>query len=66
MTPFRIATGQPVLDRIAAKVADTRIGYAPSDDDQWGRCRPGGGHFAALEEPEAFAADVVTFFGGLE
>jgi pimeloyl-ACP methyl ester carboxylesterase len=25
-----------------------------------------GGHFAALEEPEAFADDVAAFFGGLE
>jgi hypothetical protein len=26
---------------------------------------PRGGHFAALEEPELFARDVVTFFRGL-
>lgn len=33
--PFRIETPQPVLDRIQAKLADTRIGYAPDDDGQW-------------------------------
>jgi hypothetical protein len=26
---------------------------------------PRGGHFAALEEPELFTRDVVTFFRGL-
>jgi pimeloyl-ACP methyl ester carboxylesterase len=33
--PFRIDTPQPVLDRIQARLADTRIGYMPEDADQW-------------------------------
>jgi len=33
--PFRIEVPQPVLDRIRAKLADTRIGYMPDDEDQW-------------------------------
>lgn len=32
---FRIDVEQGVLDRIQAKLADTRIGYMPEDDDQW-------------------------------
>jgi microsomal epoxide hydrolase len=32
---------------------------------QWSEMKAGG-HFAALEEPEAFSADVAAFFGGLE
>jgi len=34
-TPFRIDVQQPVLDRIQAKLSDTRIGYMPRDDNQW-------------------------------
>jgi pimeloyl-ACP methyl ester carboxylesterase len=26
---------------------------------------PSGGHFAAMEEPDALASDISTFFGGL-
>lgn len=33
--PFRIDVPQAVLDRIQAKLADTRIGYMPDDEDQW-------------------------------
>jgi pimeloyl-ACP methyl ester carboxylesterase len=33
--PFRIDVPQTVLDRIQAKLADTRIGYMPQDDDRW-------------------------------
>lgn len=33
--PFRIDTPQPVLDRIQARLADSRIGYMPDDADQW-------------------------------
>jgi pimeloyl-ACP methyl ester carboxylesterase len=33
--PFTIAVEQSVIDRIAGRVADTRIGYAPGDDGQW-------------------------------
>ncbi|MEO5597187.1 MAG: hypothetical protein ABIQ66_01070 [Novosphingobium sp.] len=29
--PFRIDVPQPVLDRIAARVAESRIGYAPAE-----------------------------------
>lgn len=32
---FRIDVPQPVLDRIQAKLADSRIGYMPQGDDQW-------------------------------
>jgi pimeloyl-ACP methyl ester carboxylesterase len=32
---FSIATGQATLDHIAAKVAGSRISYAPGDDGQW-------------------------------
>lgn len=32
---FRIDVPQQVLDRIQAKLADTRIGYMPQDEDQW-------------------------------
>jgi pimeloyl-ACP methyl ester carboxylesterase len=35
ITPFAIAVDQQVIDRIASKVADSRIGYAPADDGQW-------------------------------
>lgn len=37
MTPrlFRIDVPQPVLDRIHTRVADSRIGYMPDDEDQW-------------------------------
>lgn len=31
----RIAIAQPVLDRIARRVADAEIGYAPDDDSGW-------------------------------
>ena len=34
-TPYRIATPQAVLDRIAARLADSRIGYRPDDPDPW-------------------------------
>ncbi|GAC1572054.1 MAG: epoxide hydrolase [Sphingomicrobium sp.] len=33
--PFCIETPQLVLDRIQARLADTRIGYMPDDPDQW-------------------------------
>ena len=33
--PFRIDVPQAVLDRISAKLADSRIGYAPEDADPW-------------------------------
>jgi pimeloyl-ACP methyl ester carboxylesterase len=33
--PFTISTPQEVLDRIFRHVAESRIGYAPSDDGQW-------------------------------
>src|SRR6218665_3351198 len=33
--PFRIDTPQPVLDRIQARLADSRIGYMPDDEEQW-------------------------------
>jgi microsomal epoxide hydrolase len=33
--PTRIATSQEVLDRIARRVADAEIGYAPDDDRDW-------------------------------
>ncbi|MEP6869225.1 MAG: epoxide hydrolase, partial [Novosphingobium sp.] len=33
--PFRIDVAQPVLDRIAARVADSRIGYAPTTGGPW-------------------------------
>lgn len=33
--PFRIDTPQPILDRIQARLADSRIGYMPDDADQW-------------------------------
>ena len=33
--PFRIDTPQPVLDRLRARLADSRIGYAPADADPW-------------------------------
>jgi len=32
---FEIAVPQPVLDRIAAKLADSRIGYAPKEGGAW-------------------------------
>jgi len=35
MKPFRIDVPQAVLDRIQAKLADSRIGYMPDDPDQW-------------------------------
>lgn len=35
VTPFRIDVPQPVLDRIAARVADSRIGYAPAEGAPW-------------------------------
>ena len=35
VTPFRIAVPEPVLERIWHKLADTRIGYAPDDDEGW-------------------------------
>lgn len=35
LRPFEIAVPQAVLDRIAGKVADSRIGYAPDDDSEW-------------------------------
>lgn len=34
-TPFRINVPQATLDRIQAKLADTRIGYSPEGDDPW-------------------------------
>lgn len=34
-TPFTIAIAQPVLDRIAAKLALSQVGYAPADDSDW-------------------------------
>ena len=34
MTPFHIDIPQAVLDRIQARLAATRIGYMPDDDDQ--------------------------------
>lgn len=34
-TPFRIDVPQAVLDRIQARLADSRIGYMPDDPDQW-------------------------------
>jgi pimeloyl-ACP methyl ester carboxylesterase len=33
--PFRIEVPQSVLDRISARLADSRIGYAPDDSDPW-------------------------------
>lgn len=33
--PFRIDVPQCVLDRIQARLADSRIGYMPDDADQW-------------------------------
>ena len=33
--PYRIDASQAVLDRIAARLADSRIGYMPDDADQW-------------------------------
>jgi pimeloyl-ACP methyl ester carboxylesterase len=33
--PFRIDVPQSVLDRIRARLADSRIGYAPNDPDPW-------------------------------
>lgn len=33
--PFSIDVPQSVLDRIAARVRDARIGYAPADDADW-------------------------------
>lgn len=33
--PFHIDVPQSVLDRIEARLADTRIGYMPQDEDQW-------------------------------
>jgi len=33
--PIRIEVPQTTLDRIAAKIADARIGYAPVDDAAW-------------------------------
>jgi pimeloyl-ACP methyl ester carboxylesterase len=33
--PFTIDVPQPVLDRIAAKLAQSQVGYAPSDDVGW-------------------------------
>jgi hypothetical protein len=33
--PFRIEVPQDILDRIQAKLTDTRIGYMPDDPDQW-------------------------------
>ncbi|CAN7540468.1 alpha/beta fold hydrolase [Phenylobacterium sp. LjRoot219] len=35
LEPARIAIGQDVLDRIARRVADAEIGYAPDDDADW-------------------------------
>lgn len=35
LQPFRIDVPQAILDRIQHKLADTRIGYMPDDDDQW-------------------------------
>lgn len=35
LRPFRIDVAQSVLDRIAARVADTRIGYAPAEGGAW-------------------------------
>lgn len=35
MKPFRIDVPQTVLDRIQARLADSRIGYMPDDVDQW-------------------------------
>jgi pimeloyl-ACP methyl ester carboxylesterase len=35
LRPFRIDVPQPVLDRIAARVADARIGYAPQEGGAW-------------------------------
>lgn len=35
LRPFTIDVPQAVLDRIAAKLRDARIGYAPADDAQW-------------------------------
>ena len=35
MRPFMITVPQSVLDRIAAKLGDARIGYAPADDAGW-------------------------------
>jgi microsomal epoxide hydrolase len=34
-TPFRIDVPQSVLDRISAKLADSRIGYAPAEGGAW-------------------------------
>jgi pimeloyl-ACP methyl ester carboxylesterase len=66
--PFVIDTPGPVLKRIMAKVHDTRIGYPSRSDagrvyniQHWAELKAGG-HFAALEEPEAFADDVGSFF----
>ena len=71
MEPFRIDVPQAKLDRIAAKLALCEIGYAPADDAErafnvadWQRMAAGG-HFAALEEPVAFAANVGSFFAQL-
>lgn len=33
--PFKIDVAQPVLDRIAARLADSRIGYAPDEGGPW-------------------------------
>ncbi len=33
--PTRISIDQPILDRIARRVADAEIGYAPDDDASW-------------------------------
>lgn len=33
--PFRIDAPQAVLDRIQARLADSRVGYMPDDEDQW-------------------------------
>ncbi|WP_313807658.1 alpha/beta fold hydrolase [Sphingobium sp.] len=33
--PYRIDAPQAVLDRIQARLADSRIGYMPDDEDQW-------------------------------
>lgn len=35
IAPARIDIAQPVLDRIARRVADAEIGYAPDDDSGW-------------------------------
>jgi pimeloyl-ACP methyl ester carboxylesterase len=65
--PFVIDMPGPVLERTMAKVRDTRIGSAPIDADRvyniqhWAALKAGG-HFAALEKPEAFADDVGRFF----